>query len=66
MEEKELTAEKAIEIVIEFIYAVSGLVALFALIWGRWYAFRCAVSVIVGLTIVCIAAYYITEKLKKR
>ena len=64
--EKVITAWDVVETVFGIVYIVSGIVALFALIWAKWYTFRCAVTVIAALSILGVVAYYVSEKLSKR
>ena len=65
-EEKVITAETVIEAALTVVFVLAAIVAVFALIWGRWYAFKVSVSIVVGLLMATVFAYYITDKLSKK
>lgn len=63
---KEITAWDVIEAVFAVVFIISGIVAIFSLIWARWFVLRCALTVIAVATILGIAAYYVGEKYSRK
>ena len=63
--EVELTAEKVIIFIVEVAIIISGIVAMFAAIWGSWTTFKVALSVFVGILAFVGVWNYLSETLCK-
>ena len=64
MDEKEITLKDVLGFVAGFIIAVSGIVALFSLIWAAWRTFQVSLTVICVVCII-VAAYCFYQDFKK-
>lgn len=64
MDEKEITLTDVLGFVAGFIIAVSGIVALFSLIWAAWRTFQVSLTVIASVCII-VAAYCLYNDFKK-
>lgn len=66
MEEREVTLRDVIGYVAGFIFVVSVIVALFALIWAAWKTFRIAVTVILIVCIAVASDWFVQDYIKAR
>lgn len=66
MNEREIKTRDVLEIVAGIVLAVSAVVGIYALIWGAWFQFRVAVTVIVTVAILTIAAEYLADKICRK
>lgn len=64
--EIELTSEKVVMFIIELVLIISGCVALFSLIWGNWYALRCALTIFFADLIGIAFGYYMANLFGKK
>ncbi len=64
--EVELTSEKVVMFVLKLVLIVSGIVALFSLIWGNWYALRCALTIFFADIIGFAFGEYMADKFGKK
>lgn len=60
-----VTAAVALEFIAGLILAVSGLVALFALIWAKWSVFRVSLTVFVSVVLLTAFGYYIDNHIRR-
>jgi len=66
MNEREIKTRDVLEMFAAFVIAVSAVVGIYALIWGAWFPFRVAVTVIVTVAILTIAAEYLADKIGRK
>jgi len=64
MDEKEINLTDVLGFVAGFIIAVSGIVALFSLIWAAWRTFQVSLTVIAAVSII-VVAYWLFQDFKK-
>lgn len=64
--EKVITTEDVLEFLWTAVLLISGIVAVFALIWAEWFVFRVAVSIIVGLLICTGFGWYMANKFSRK
>lgn len=65
-QDKKFPSEKVIETFVGLVMALSGLVALFALIWGRWYAFKVSLTIFLVMALSTAFGYYMVDRNKRK
>ena len=63
--EVELTADKVITFIIEIVLLLSGIVAVFALVWAQWYIFKAASTIFLAIIFGIVVGSYLSETLCK-
>lgn len=67
--EVELTSEKVVMFIIDVVLIISGLSALYSLIWANWPAFQLSATIFVTMIVGIIFGYWIeniVERLTKK
>lgn len=65
-QDKKLTSEKVVEIIITLAMALSCIVAVFALIWANWPVFRVALTFFFAILFGVAFGYYMADKFGKK
>lgn len=63
--EIEVTLDMVLEFLVSAVLVVSGLVALFALIWAKWTAFKVALTVFVAVSLATAFGYHIADRRRR-
>ena len=63
--EVELTAEKVVTFIIELTLIVSGMVAVFSIVWAQWGIFKVAATIFLAIIFGIVVGAYLSETLGK-